>query len=111
MPHTDEELDKLDKEVEIITLADWSGWEMMSTTWTHPGYKETIKHDPGARTFRKGDQEIRVHHFWNGAHSFHPEEPSEWPGITVRLRLPGGRYDLQRKLVAQIKKLIDEEGL
>lgn len=90
-----------------------------STPWTvEPNtYKSadghTYTHDLAARTIRynkrtHGTCEICVHHFWNGSH-IAPTDPTEWPGITVRVHLDAGDYVKQAKIAAAIRAVLERE--
>ena len=90
-------------------------WQMASPTYKHPQADYDVETSPGAREFHLTDERgnrdgtsIRVHHFWNGSASFHPEQPTEYPGVTVRVAIPAGRYDIQRKLAERFREAIDE---
>lgn len=111
----DAKMKALDNKVaEVAANLDWPQWEMDKPTYKHPQVDFEIDASPGAREFHRvnhGNRDgtsIRAHHFWNGGHSFHPEEPSEWPGVTVRVTLPAERYDLQQRLAEGFRKLIEE---
>lgn len=120
----DDQMKAVDSKVAAIaeTLKwDPKQWPMARPTYTQTGYRSGVPVDievsvsPGAREFHRTDAEgnqdgtsIRVHHFWNGSASFHPEQPTEYPGVTVRVSIPAGRYDLQRKLAERFREVIDE---
>jgi hypothetical protein len=110
----DAKMKQLDDAVATVTEnLSWDQWEMDAPTYTQAGH--TVEKSPGARDFHRTDghgsrdgSEIRIHHFWNGSASFHPEQPTEWPGVTVRAMLPAGRYDLQLKLAEKFRQAIEE---
>lgn len=114
----DRNMQLLDSEVAGVAAGfNWPQWEMDPPTYTMRALQGDyeVEKSPGARDFHRTNghgnrdgTEVRVHHFWNASASFHPEEPTEWPGVTVRVTLPAGRYDLQQELAEKFRQAIEE---
>jgi len=115
---SDRNMAVLDSEVAGVAASfSWHNWVMDKPTYTQTSMQGSyeVETSPGAREFHHTDghgnrecTSIRVHHFWNGSASFYPDQPTEFPGVTVRVHIPAGRYDLQQKLAERFHDVIEE---